>query len=167
MKLKRLFTFVLCVIMAFSMSCVSLALPVEPYPDDYCEICGPTGIIGFSRNDKIGFFAEYYSNSDENATLLWTIEGESFFIRADDKKTSTEDFVNVRFKDESVVRLQLISTDGEVLAEDEITLKKYVDNTNFWEELPANFLLSVMVVIGVVGGTLSSIFCAIADLFAG
>lgn len=159
MNVKRFLSLVLCAVFAFSMSTVAFAAPEEPFPEDYCEIKGELlTVIGFSRNDKIELYAEYYSNTDENAHLVWTLEGESKFIRTEDDKTSTKDNVIVRFKGESVVRLQLISTNGEVLAEDEVTLKEYVDNTSFWEELPANIMISIMFVIGIIGGTIVPLF---------
>ena len=156
---KKILSLVLCVVLAFAMCTTAFAVPEEPFPEDYCEIKGELlTVIGFSRNDKIELYAEYYSNTDANAHLVWTIEGESKFIRSEDEKISTKDYVTVRFKGESVVRLQLVSTSGEVLAEDEVTLKEYVDNTSFWEDLPANIMMSIMVIIGVIGGTIMPLF---------
>lgn len=156
---KKILSFLLCAAMIFTFSS---AIPVYAAEEsaDFCKILNDSGRDSFRINDKFSLSADYYS-ADENATLLWTIEGESVFRDSESKKTETGTIAFIHFLGDTNIKLQLISQDGEVLAEDEITIETMPEKNIFekvYNDLVGAFLTFWIVVIGGVGGTIGSLF---------
>ena len=163
-KVKKILSIALCVAMIFTFSS---AIPVYAAEEsaDFCKILNDSGREAFRINDKFSLSADYYS-ADENATLLWSIEGESIFRDGETEKTETGPVAFIHFLGDTNIKLQLISQDGEVLAEDEITIETLPEKTFFeevYDRLVGAFLTFWIVVIGGVGGTFGSIFGPIFD----
>lgn len=120
--------------------------------DVFCKIKKETSLIAFKPFDKVNLYVDYYV--DEDCEFMWNIEGKSRFIDGETKKLAKGNNVKVLFIDDSTVNLKLVSSDGKVLAEDEMLLKKYVDkDVPVFTRFIANILMSIMIVIGVIGGT--------------
>ena len=103
---------------------------------------------------KVKLYADYNISSDERYELVWNIDGKSYFLNSfKDRATGNE--VELRFLDDTTVKLQVISENGDVLCEDEIFMKSYRNkDVPFWVNLEANFLLVIMLFVGVIGGTI-------------
>lgn len=161
---KKILSLVLCVVMIFMIGSVNPAYAAKKSAD-FCKIQNDSGRVAFRINDKFSLSADYNS-ADENATLLWSIEGESVFIDSVAEKTETGPVAFIHFLGNTNIKLQLISQDGEVLAEDEITIETLPEKTFFeevYDRLVGAFLTFGIVVIGGVGGTFGSIFGSIFD----
>lgn len=67
----------------------------------------------------------------------------------------------INFLGDTNIKLQLVSQDGEVLAEDEIFIETLPEKTIFEkirEKFVSTFLTVWIVVIGVIGGTFGPLF---------
>ena len=127
---------------------------------DFCKIQNNSGRTAFRINDKFSLSADYYS-TDTNATLIWTIDGESVFIDGKTEKTETGSNAFIHFLGDTNIKLQLVSQDGEVLAEDEIIIETLPEKTFFekvYEKCLSFFLTFWIVVIGGLGGTIGHWF---------
>ena len=134
-------------------------------PIDFCEIRKKTGSISYTDGSKENVFAHYY-NEDNSATLVWSIDGESVFVNGETEKTATGKSAELVFHGESTkVRLQMISSDGEVISEDEITLNAPVERT-FFQKIGDRFVEAFfafwLIFFGVFGGTIGSLFGGLA-----
>lgn len=150
-KFKKILSIALCIAMMFTLSS---AIPVYAAEEsaDYCKIQNDSGRVSFRINDKFSLSADYNS-ADENATLLWSIEGESVFIDSVAEKTETGPVAFIHFLGDTNIKLQLISQDGEVLAEDEITFETLPEKTFFeklWGDISAWFIFSVMLIANFI-----------------
>ena len=148
---KKILSLVLCVVMIFMIGSVNPAYAAKKTAD-FCKIQNDSGRVAFRINDKFSLSADYNS-SDENATLLWSIEGESVFIDSVAEKTETGPVAFIHFLGDTNIKLQLISQDGEVLAEDEITFETLPEKTFFeklWGDISAWFIFSVMLIANFI-----------------
>lgn len=158
-KFKKILSIALCIAVIFMIGYV-IPVYASEESEDFCKILNESGRDSFRINDKFSLSADYYSD-DENATLLWTIEGESVFRDGESEKTETGSIVFIHFLGDTNIKLQLISQDGKVLAEDEITIKTMPEKNFFekaYDKLVGAFLTFWIVVIGGVGGTIGSLF---------
>ena len=137
-------------------------------PIDFCEIRRETGRISYTDGTKEKVFAHYY-NDDDSATLVWSIDGESVFVNGETEKTATGNSAELVFHGESTkVKLQMISSDGEVISEDEITLTIPAERTFFQkigDKFVEAFLLFGIIFFGVFGGTFGPMIGSIANWF--
>lgn len=131
-------------------------------PDDFCKIEKTTVYVSHSPREKIELYAHYYVDDCNDCELVWTIDGDSKFIKGDENKTTSGNEVTIRFKGDTTVNLKIVAPNGEIIAEDDIFLKSSVDTSlSFWERLEnriANTFYMFLVILGVFGGTLGSIF---------
>lgn len=121
-------------------------------PVDFCEIETSSGRTEFNINNKLSLNAHYYA-ADTGATLVWSIDGESVFIDGETEKTETGRRAHVHFLGDTNIKLQLISQDGEVLAEDEITFETLPEKTFFeklWGDISAWFIFSAMLIANFI-----------------
>lgn len=163
---KKILSLVLCVVMIFMIGSVNPAYAAEKSAD-FCKIQNDSGRVAFRINDKFSLSADYNS-ADENATLLWSIEGESVFIDSVAEKTETGPVAFIHFLGNTNIKLQLVSQDGEVLAEDEITIKTLPERTFFQkigDRIVEAFLTFGIIFVGVVGGTFGPMIGSIANWF--
>ncbi len=112
--------------------------------------------VYYERYEKIGLRAEYEVDSDEDVQLVWTIEGKSKFVDGDSKQMTTGESVTVKFLGNSIIKLQVVTTDGEVLAEDELEVKD--GNIGGIKGFLANAFLSVYLVFFVLFGFIVQFF---------
>ncbi len=131
-------------------------------PDNFCKIEKTTVYVSHSPREKIELYAHYYVDDCSGCKLVWTIDGDSKFIKGDENKTTSGNEVTIRFKGDTTVNLKILASNGEIIAEDDIFLKSSVDTSlSFWERLEnriANTFYMFLVILGVFGGTLGSIF---------
>ena len=163
-RLKKILSLILCAVMMFAFSS---AIPVYAIEEsaDFCKIQNDSGRTSFRVNDKFSLSADYYC-ADVNATLLWTIDGESIFIDGTTEKTETGPIAMIHFLGDTNIKLQLVSQDGEVISEDEISIETLPEKTFFEsarEKLVSIFLTFWVVVIGVIGGTFGPLFGGIIN----
>ena len=166
-RFNKILSLFLCLIMICSMGLVSIAYAVDDVSDyqamnfggeapaDFCKIKRTTATVTINTFEKVKLYADYSVYSDENYELVWSIDGKSYFLNGAKDKTTTGTDVKMRFLDDTTVKLQIVSSNGDVLCEDEIFLKSYRDkDRSFFVNLQANFLLAIMIFIGVIGGTI-------------
>ncbi len=122
-------------------------------PVDFCKIQRTNATVTTMRLEKVELYPYYYVGNDNGAELVWTIDGKSIFVYGDSDKTTKGNEVEMIFLDDTTVKLQLISSKGDVICEDEIFLKAS-NSTPFLANLQAWILLAVMIFVGVVGGTI-------------
>ena len=109
-------------------------------------------------------YADYNITTDEGYELVWSIDGKSYFMNDFKDKTTGEE-VELLFLDDTTVKLQIISSDGDVFCEDELFMKSYRNNDiSFLVELEGNILLVIMLFIGIVGGTFGPLIGKIINL---
>lgn len=136
-------------------------------PVDFCEIETSSGRTEFNINNKLSLNAHYYA-ADTGATLVWSIDGESVFIDGETEKTETGRRAHILFLGDANIKLKLVSQDGEVLAEDEITIKTLPERTFFQkigDRIVEAFLTFGIIFVGVVGGTFGPMIGSIANWF--
>lgn len=131
-------------------------------PDDFCKIEKTTAYVSYNPREKVELYAHYYVDDYSNCELVWTIDGDSKFIKGDENKTTTGNDVLIRFKDNTTVNLKVVTSSGAIIAEDDIFLKSSVDTSlSFWERLEnsiASTFYMITVIISVYIGALGSIF---------
>ena len=131
-------------------------------PDDFCKIEKTTVYVSHSPREKVELYAHYYVDDCNDCELIWTIDGDSRFIKGDEKKTTTGNEVTIRFKDNTTVNLKIVAPNGEIIAEDDIFLKSSVDTSlSFWERLEnkiAETFYMIFLIISVCIGALGSMF---------
>lgn len=131
-------------------------------PDDFCKIIKSATPISYSPREKIELYAHYYVDDCSDCELVWTIDGDSKFIKGDENKTTSGNEVTIRFKDDTTVNLKIVASNGEILAEDDIFLKSSVDTSlSLWERIENRIegtLYMFLLILSVFGGALGSIF---------
>lgn len=123
-------------------------------PADFCEIQRTTSTVTINPFEKVELYAHYFINTDNNANLIWSIEGDGIFLNGEKDKTTTGTGAELLFLDDTTVKLKLISSNGSIISEDEIYLKSYRNqNMSFFEKIKYSFLMILIVVVGMLGGT--------------
>jgi hypothetical protein len=123
--------------------------------EDFCKIKRTTATVTIMPLEKLDLYAEYNVTSDTEYKFEWSINGNSYFINDGASKTSVGTDVEMLFLDDTTVKLQVISENGDVLCEDEIFMKSYRNkDVPFLVNLEVNFLLVIMLFVGVIGGTI-------------
>lgn len=157
---RKLLSVFLCLILTFSMCLISStysnckAVDSDGEADqDFCKIKRSTATVTINPFEKVKLYADYSIHSVGDYELVWSINGKSYFLNGyQDKTTGSE--TELLFFDDTTVKLQIISSNGEVLCEDEVLLKSYIDkDRSFWLNLQSYILLPIIVFVGVVGGT--------------
>lgn len=121
-------------------------------PANFCKIQRTTATVTINPFETVDLYAHYYIDYKENTEFIWTIEGESVFLNSKtDKKTSGKG-ATLLFLDDTTVKLQVISSSGNVISEDEITLKAPT-KTSFLEKIKYSFVMTLIVIISFFGGT--------------
>ncbi len=119
-------------------------------PEIFCKIKKVTVIVS-SCPQKVDLYADYYAG--EECELIWNIEGKSNFIKGETKKTANGENVTLRFKGDTTVRLKLVSSDGRILAEDEMFLESYTGKeVSLFDRFTANFMMAIMILLGIFFG---------------
>ncbi|MBQ7295457.1 MAG: hypothetical protein IJW86_04605 [Clostridia bacterium] len=167
-KIKKIFSLLLCVAMICSIGLVNIAYAVDeqsdavyqtmPYSDEsygnFCKIKIISGISTIFPLERLELAADYRAYSDTSYELVWTIDGKSFFLDGDSDKETTGTEVEMLFLGDTTVKLQIISSKGDVLCEDEMFLEVSRNNDmSFKDKLLSWFLLSIILFVGIVGGT--------------
>lgn len=131
-------------------------------PENFCKIEKTTAYVSYTPREKIELYAHYYVDDFNDCELIWTIDGDAKFIKGDENKTTTGNDVSIRIKSNTTVNLKIITSSGEIIAEDDIFLKSSVDTSlSFWERLEnsiASAFYMIAVIISVYIGALGSIF---------
>ncbi len=149
---NKIISLILCLIMICSISSLTVAY-ADNSEADFCKIKRTTATVTFNTFEKVKLYANYNITSDESYELVWSIEGKSYFMNDFKYKTTGEE-VKLLFLDDTTVKLQIISSNGNVLCEDELFMKSYRNNdVPFLVELEGDFLMAIMLFIGIVGGT--------------
>ena len=142
----------LCLIMICSIGSLTIAY-ADNSEADFCKIKRTTATVTFNTFEKVKLYADYNITSDESYELVWSIDGKSYFMNDFKDKIIGEE-VKLLFLDDTTVKLQVISSNGNVLCEDELFMKSYRNNdVTFFVNLEANCLMAIMIFIGIVGGT--------------
>lgn len=159
--MKKVLSIFLAIIMALSVSVTGFAREYSAddfdgnEPEIFCKIKKVTVIVS-SRPQKVDLYADYYAG--EECELIWSIEGKSNFVKGVTKKTANDENVTLRFKGDTTVRLKLVSSDGRILAEDEMFLESYTGkDISFFDRLAAAFLGFWIIILGIFGGTFGPI----------
>lgn len=154
--MKKLISVLLAIIMALSVSVTGFAREYSAddfdgnEPEIFCEIKKVTVIVS-SRPQKVSLYADYYAG--EECELIWSVEGKSNFIKGETKKTANGENVTLRFKGDTTVKLKLMSSDGRLLAEDEMFLESYAGkDVSLFDRFTANFMMSIMILLGIIFG---------------
>lgn len=160
-KVNKIISLFLCLILIYSMGLSTIVYADDEQvvnthretDENFCKIKRTTATVTFNAFEKVKLYADYNINSDENYELVWSIDGKSYFLNGyNDQTTGAE--AELRFLDDTTVKLQIISSNGEVFCEDELFMKSYINNgVSFWVNFEANFLMAIMIFIGIVGGT--------------
>ena len=166
-RINKVLSLFLCLIVICSMGLVSIAYAVDDVrdyqamnfggeaPADFCKIKRTTATVTINPLEKVELYADYSVYSDENYELVWSIDGKSYFLNGAKDKTTTGTDVKMRFLDDTTVKLQIVSSNGDVICEDEIFLKSYRNKeTPFLVKLQSWILLPIIVFVGVIGGTI-------------
>ncbi len=104
--------------------------------------------------EKLDLFANYRIYSADDYELVWTIDGKSVFLGGDSDKKTTGTEVQLLFIDDTTVKLQIISSNGDVFCEDEMFLKSSRNNDmSFGDKIVSWLLLAIILFVGIVGGT--------------
>lgn len=123
-------------------------------PTDFCEIQRTTSTVTINPFEKVELYAHYYIDYDERAEFVWTIDGEGVFLNGEADKTTTGKDVTLLFLDDTTVKLQVVTSSGNIISEDEITLKSYNDKSvSVFERIKYSFLMILIVFVGMFGGT--------------
>lgn len=166
-KIKKIFSLLLCVAMICSMGLVNIADAVDEQSDsvqtmpfssksyeNFCEIKIISGIGTIFPLERLELSADYRAYSDTSYELVWTIDGKSVFLDGDSDKETVGTEVEMLFLGDTTVKLQIISSTGDVLCEDEMFLEASRNNDmSFKDKLLSWFLLSLILFVGIVGGT--------------
>lgn len=151
---KKVLSLCLCLMMILTIGFANIVYAAEAKIEDFCKIKRTTATVTIMPFEKLDLYAEYNVKSDEDHELLWTIDGKSYFVNEGIDKTADGTDVELLFLDDTTVKLQIIASDGKAICEDEIFLKSYRNNdVPFWANLQGNFLLAIMLFIGIIGGT--------------
>ncbi len=134
------------------------AFAADVAAEEYCKIKRINSApVSYHRNDDIEFYAEYYAAPDKDVELVWTIEGPGKFYDTETEKTTKGENVKMKFIDDATVRLQLVSSDGEVIAEDEMFLERYGGSASIFDYLTADVLFIFMLVANFFAGIFAPI----------
>lgn len=167
-KPKKILSLLLCVAVIFSMGLANIAYAVDeqsnadylamPFSgksyENFCKIKIISGISTIFPLERLELSADYRAYSDTCYELVWTIDGKSVFLDGDSDKETTGTEVEMLFVDDTTVKLQIISSKGDVLCEDEMFLEVSRNNDmSFKDKLLSWFLLSIILFVGIVGGT--------------
>lgn len=151
-EFKKFLALCLCLIMICSISSITVAYAGNSEAD-FCKIERTTATVTFNTFEKVKLYANYNITSDESYELVWSIDGKAYFLNGYKEQTTGEK-AELRFLDDTTVKLQVISSNGDILCEDELFMKSYRNNdVPLLVELEGNFLLVIMLFIGLVGGT--------------
>ncbi len=162
-RFNKILSLFLCVTLICSMGLVNIANAVDVQAvsfgdkanENFCKIKRTTATVTINPLEKVELYADYGVYSDENYELVWSIDGKSYFLKGDTNKTAKGTDVKMLFFDDTTVKLQIVSSNGGVLCEDEIFLKSYRDkDRSFWLNLQSYILLPIIIFVGVVGGTI-------------
>lgn len=170
-KFNRMLSLLLCIVVIYSTSLVNVAYSVDLQKNvvhnsqvmyfeneshrDVCKIKRKTATVTINTFEKVELYADYSVYSNENYELLWSVDGKSYFLNGGIDKTTTGTNVKLLFLDDTTIKLQIVSSNGDVLCEDEIFLKSYRNKeTPFLAKLQSWILLPIIVFIGVIGGTI-------------
>ena len=161
---NKFMSLLLCLIMICSISSLTIAHAGNS-EGDFCKIKRTTATVTFNTFEKVKLYADYNIDSAEDYEVVWSVDGKSYFMNDFKDKTKGEE-VELLFLDDTTVKLQIISSNGEVLCEDELFMKSYRNNgVSLWVNLEANFLMAIMIFIGVIGGTFGPRIGKIMNLF--
>jgi hypothetical protein len=154
-EFKKILALCLCLIMICSISSITVAYASNSEAD-FCKIERTTATVTFNTFEKVKLYADYNICSDESYELVWTIARKSYFMNDFKDKTTGEE-VELLFLDDTTVKLQVISANGNVLCEDEMFFKSYRNNNvSFWVNLEATFLMAIMIIVTILGGPIGT-----------
>ncbi len=151
-KFKKIISVLLCVVVFVMMGSVNFAYAAETNTnEEFCEIKRTTATVLINRFEKIDFYAEYYVSDDKNVEFIWTIEGDGNFINGETKKITKGETAQMRFIDDTTVKLQIVSSNGEVIAEDEVFLERYGKNDGtFIQSFFMSIYLGIVSILNVI-----------------
>ncbi len=142
---KKVLSLILAVLIAVAAIPFSACAAGADTTENFCKIKKVSTLVYFQFFDDVELSAEYYADPEKDAELVWALDGNSKFVDGGLKETTTGSTATVKFLGNTTVKLQLISSDGEVLAEDEL----YVEDgkTKGVDSFFANIFISVYFVI--------------------
>lgn len=122
-------------------------------PTNFCKIQRTTSTVTINSFETVELYAHYYIECNENVELVWTIDGDSVFLNGKTDKKATGKGADLLFLDDTTVKLQVVSSSGNVISEDEITLKAPA-KMSFFERIKYSFVMTLIVIVGAFGGTI-------------
>lgn len=124
-------------------------------PVDFCKIQRTTSTVTINPFEKVELYSHYYVNANKDAKLIWTIEDKGIFLNGETDKTASGATATLLFLDDTTIKLQLVSSDGNVISEDEVFLKSYINkDTSIFETIKYGFLMVIITIVGALGGTI-------------
>lgn len=136
-RLNKILSIFLCVVAIFMFGSVNFT-----YAADESENIIASGVCGLHADN-----------------LKWILYSDDFFLNMKTNKTAKGTEASLYFLDDATIKSQIISSNGEILSEDETFLKSYADAKKLFSDRIKNsfinaFLMFFVVVIGALGGTI-------------
>lgn len=133
MKLKKILSVFLAVIMAFSVTTVAFAAD-ETDDATFNMYLIPTGSVQVCRGESVRVDAIYHYEKYDNISLVWSTEGDACIVKyITDKKSGVVTGVKVKSvgEDSFTVKVDMVSENGEIIQ----SAEKTIENVSLKERL--------------------------------